>query len=311
MEGPVKSELVFKAGPFVYRYRNDWIHWPAHISDRTVSGVYCARNGDLYVITRNYFHPFLVFSREGEFLRSFGRELNFKGTHGLYITDEGKIWICDTGKHLVLHMDLQGNVLKTIGHEGKCSETGYDPHVPYPHNMRTIVRTAGPFNRPTRLMPAPNGDLYCTDGYGNAAVHRFSADGKLIQSWGTPGREPGQFCLPHSIWVDVNGNVWVADRDNYRVQVFTGDGQLLRSFENMCHPNHPRGPADLWGDGRYVYASLQYGGIAVFSLDIRWLAVIGQSLMLPMGHSMCGDADGNLYVGMLNTDETVLKLERL
>jgi len=160
-------------------------------------------------------------------------------------------------------------------------------------------------------MPAPNGDLYCTDGYGNAAVHRFSKDGKLVQSWGSPGRNPGQFCLPHSIWVDGNGNVWVADRDNHRVQVFTGDGKFLRSFENMCHPSHPRGPADLWGDDRFVYASLQYGGIAVFSLDLHWLAVIGQSLMLPMGHSMCGDSDGNLYVGMLNTEETVLKLERV
>lgn len=311
MREAVRSDVVFKAGALTYRYQSDWIQWPAHISDRTVSGVFCMRNGDLYVITRNHFHPFLVFSREGEFLRSFGQEINFKGTHGLYITEEGKIWICDTGKHIVLEMDLEGKVLRTLGKEGQCSDTGYDPRFPYPHNMRTIVRSAAPFNRPTRLMPAPNGDLYCTDGYGNAAVHRFSADGALKQSWGSPGMGPGQFCLPHSIWVDVNNNVWVADRDNYRVQVFTADGRFIRSFEGMYETDHPRGPADLWSDGQYVYASLQYGGVAVFSLDFKWLTVIGQSHMLPMGHSLCGDEDGNLYIGMLISRETVIRLERI
>lgn len=311
MSVPVKSEVIFRAQNYIYRYQDDWIQWPTYMRDHVVSGLYCARNGDLYVTTRNPDYPFLVFSRDGEYLRTFGKELGFTGTHGPYITDEGHIWICDTGKSIAMELDLEGHILRTFGREGCPSDTGYDPTIPYPQNMRSIKRAAGPFNRPTRMIPAPNGELYASDGYGNAAIHRFTADGELIQSWGAPGNEPGHFCLPHSIWIDPNGNVWVADRDNYRVQIFTCDGKLIRTHERMFHPQHQRGPADLWGDEHHVYVSLQYGGIAVFNLEFEWEAVIGHSLMLPMGHSMCGDRQGNLYVGMLNTNETVIRLERL
>jgi DNA-binding beta-propeller fold protein YncE len=303
--------MLFRAGDFVYRYRNDWIRWPGHISDHTVSGLFIAPNGNLYVTTRNHYHPFLVFDQNGNFLRSFGQEIGFKGTHGPFISQAGEVWVCDTGRSIALVLDMDGHVLRTYGRQNQPSDTGYDPKVPYPRNMATIARLGEPFNRPTRMMPAPNGDLYCTDGYGNAAVHHFDKDGHLLHSWGGPGREAGQFCLPHSLWIDPNGHVWVADRDNYRVQVFTGEGALIRSFENMYNTNHPRGPADLWGDGQYVYASLQYGGVAVFDFTPEWIATIGMDLMLPMGHSLCGDAQGNLYVGMLNTEETVLRLERL
>jgi len=95
---------------------------------------------------------------------------------------------------------------------------------------------------PTRLAVAPSGDLYVSDGYGNARIHRFSADRQLIQSWGEPGAEPGQFNLPHSVWVHTDGRVFVCDRENDRVQIFSPSGELLTIWTNVTRPG------DLWID---------------------------------------------------------------
>jgi DNA-binding beta-propeller fold protein YncE len=102
--------------------------------------------------------------------------------------------------------------------------------------LKSIKRGAGPFNRPTRLSVAPDGELYVADGYGNARVHRFSADRKLIQSWGEPGTEPGQFNLPHSVWVHADGRVFVCDRENDRVQIFDREGKLLTIWTDLTRP---------------------------------------------------------------------------
>ena len=83
---------------------------------------------------------------------------------------------------------------------------------------------------------SPSGDLYVSDGYGNARVHRFSADGALISSWGTPGDGPGQFHVPHGIAVDSQGVVWVADRENSRLQRFTPDGQFIDQMTDIARP---------------------------------------------------------------------------
>ena len=90
-----------------------------------------------------------------------------------------------------------------------------------------------PFNKPTDLARAPNGELYISDGYGNSSVHRFTADGTLIQSWGEPGTGPGQFNLPHGVWVDGD-RVYVADRQNNRVQIFTQGRRLRRRVGATC-----------------------------------------------------------------------------
>ncbi|MFN9970544.1 MAG: SMP-30/gluconolactonase/LRE family protein, partial [Phycisphaerae bacterium] len=75
-----------------------------------------------------------------------------------------------------------------------------------------------------------------SDGYGNARVHRFSADGKLKNSWGTPGTGPGQFHIPHGIAIDQEGLVWVADRENSRLQIFSPTGEFLREWTEIARP---------------------------------------------------------------------------
>jgi DNA-binding beta-propeller fold protein YncE len=95
-------------------------------------------------------------------------------------------------------------------------------------------RSAGPFNKPTEMVVAPSGDLYVSDGYRNSRVHRFSAQGALLSSWGTPGKqEPGEFHLPHSLWVDPEGFVYVCDRENSRIQVFNGSGKFVSQWRDI------------------------------------------------------------------------------
>ena len=93
-----------------------------------------------------------------------------------------------------------------------------------------------PFHRCTHTALSPKGEIYVSDGYGNACVHKYTPDGKLIKSWGEPGTDPGQFNLVHNIVADADGWVYVADRENHRVQVFDGNGKYETQWNNLHRP---------------------------------------------------------------------------
>ena len=117
-----------------------------------------------------------------------------------------------------------------------------------------MLRAAGPFHRVTNVATNSSGDLYIADGYGNARVHKFSKDGKLLFSWGEPGRGPGQFILPHGIGVDSAGLVYVADRENSRVQVFDPGGDYVREWGRDSGPTLNR-PYDIFIDDQDMLRS--------------------------------------------------------
>jgi hypothetical protein len=96
--------------------------------------------------------------------------------------------------------------------------------------------SAKPFHRCTHTALSPKGEIYVSDGYGNACVHKFSPDGKLLKTWGTPGSEPGEFNIVHNIVTDSDGWVYVADRENHRVQVFDGNGKYETQWNNLHRP---------------------------------------------------------------------------
>jgi hypothetical protein len=93
-----------------------------------------------------------------------------------------------------------------------------------------------PFHRCTHTALSPQGEIYVSDGYGNARIHKFTPDGKLIKSWGAPGTDPGQFNIVHNIVADADGWVYVADRENHRVQVFDGNGKYETQWNNLHRP---------------------------------------------------------------------------
>ena len=141
------------------------------------------------------------------------------------------LYLSDDQDHTVHKYTTEGELLLTLGTSGQASETGIDD-VDY----RTIKQVGPPFNLPTNLATAPTGEMFVTDGYGNSRVHKFSADGKLLLSWGEPGDGPGQFNLPHGIGIDSTGRVFVADRENSRLQIFSPDGEFLDQWTDVARP---------------------------------------------------------------------------
>ena len=214
-----------------YKAVAGWEQLPAGFAHPDVAAVAVNSTGRVYLFCRAE-HPVLMYERDGRFVGSWGEGMFTMRTHGITIAPDDSVWCTDDAGHSVRKFTPDGKLLLTLGENaGKPSESGYNGS-----NLATIVRGAPPFNRPTNLAVARNGDLYVTDGYGNARVHRFSAAGKLLASWGEPGTGPGQFMLPHGIAVDATGNVLVCDRENDRIQTFAADGRFIREITEVQRP---------------------------------------------------------------------------
>ena len=217
------------AGEHRYRSDPDWGALPSGWSYVEVAGVAADSQDNVYVFNRGE-HPVVVFDRDGAFLRSWG-EGTIERAHGIYITADDRLFLTDDKDHTVTEYTLSGERVMTMGVSGRPSDTGV-----VGMDYRTIAQAAGPFNLPTNLVAAGDGCLYVTDGYGNARVHAFSSAGDHLFSWGAPGSGPGQFNLPHGIDVDSRGRVFVADRENSRIQLFDAEGRFLEEWPDIVRP---------------------------------------------------------------------------
>ncbi|MSQ29130.1 MAG: hypothetical protein EXR68_01395 [Dehalococcoidia bacterium] len=218
-------------GAFQYELVEGWEQLPAGWMHGDVVGVAIDAEDRVFVFNRSE-HPMLIYDRNGRFLTSWGEGI-FDHPHGITIAGP-HVYTTDDGDHTVRKFTLDGELMMTIGTRHQPSDTGYDRS--RPDSLRTITRPAGPFNRPTRVAVAPNGELLVADGYGNARVHRFSPDGALLASWGEQGEGPGQFNLPHAIWLHTGGRLFICDRENDRIQIFTSDGVFLDQWTNVTRP---------------------------------------------------------------------------
>ncbi|MBN8826533.1 MULTISPECIES: peptidyl-alpha-hydroxyglycine alpha-amidating lyase family protein [unclassified Spirosoma] len=193
-----------------YRVDVSFPKLPANQPMGQASGVAVNSKGEVWVYHREE-RPFLVFDAKGNFLRAIGTDKK-KGAHGLRFDTDDNLWITDYLNHTVKKLDQTGTVLLSLGQEGIAGDD------------------SAHFNQPTDVAFAANGDFYISDGYGNARVVQYNRQGKFIRQWGTHGSSPGQFNLPHAVQVDSKGNVYVADRENFRIQVFTSNGQFIRQL---------------------------------------------------------------------------------
>jgi len=298
-----ESTLTFELVPNWEQLPDGWTHGD-------VAGVATDSQDRVFVFNRSE-HPVIVYEPDGRFLGSWGEGV-FTRPHGITIHAD-IVYCADDTDHTVRAFTLEGQLLWTLGTLNQPSDTGYSPEGR--SNLLSIRRGAGPFNRPTRLAVAPSGELYVSDGYGNARIHRFSADRQLIQSWGEPGAEPGQFQLPHSVWVHTDGRVFVCDRENDRVQIFSPGGELLTIWTNLTRPG------DLWIDAQghvFVgemawnmaethltgapFAEARSAQMSVRDLDGNLLTRWGCDDPCAPGsfaspHGLCLDSRGDLYVG--------------
>ncbi|HJU19056.1 MAG TPA: peptidyl-alpha-hydroxyglycine alpha-amidating lyase family protein [Stellaceae bacterium] len=286
------------SGAFTFTVEEHWAKVPDEIVLGDVAAVGVDSRDQVYAFNRGE-HPVAIFDADGNFLRSWGEGV-FSRPHGVFMGPDDTIWLTDDGDHTVRHCTLDGKVLLTLGIPGE----------PKPY------MSGEPFHRCTHTALSPQGDLYVSDGYGNARIHKFSPDGKLLLSWGEPGTDPGQFNIPHNICCDPDGWVYVADRENHRVQVFDGEGRFETQWNNLHRPN-----GMCMAKGRHPLCYIGEGGpsgeinrdwpnigprISIHTHEGKLLARLGR---MPAGlapgrftspHGIAVDGEGNIYVGELS-----------
>jgi len=220
---------TIKTDKYDYELVQSWGTLPDGMTFGTVSSVAADSQNRVYVYQRKD-PPIVVLDSDGNYLNSWGISA-FNLPHGFCIVDD-VIYLTDREDSVCLKYTLDGKPLMVLGDRGIHSDTGCEE----PGEL--VLRAAGPFNYPSEMYPSPSGDLYVSDGYRNSRVHRFSAEGRYITSWGTPGKGgPGEFHLPHSLLIDEEGLVYVCDRENNRIQVFTPEGEFITMWTDMTRPN--------------------------------------------------------------------------
>lgn len=199
-----------------YEVAPNWPQKPASVNWGATPGVCIDDRDNVWILTRAE-PPVQVYDPSGKLIRSFGSGL-FQWGHSIRLDPEGNLWLTDTNRHVVCQYTPEGQPLRTLGTSGVpgCDATH--------------------FNRPTDTAITPAGDVFITDGYGNARVAHFDKHGKFVKQWGKPGIGPGEFSLPHAIVVDSKGRLYVADRSNVRIAVFDQSGKLLDQWSNVVVP---------------------------------------------------------------------------
>lgn len=217
--------------------------------------------GHLFVLTRGK-QAFFEFDPNGTFIRTFGDGL-FRRSHGMRIDPEGNIWATDVGAHLVMKFNPKGELLLTLGTAGEAGEW----------NEAAGSRK---LNQPNDVAIAPTGDIFIVQGHtpgpkGDARVLKFAKDGRFITSWGGKGKGPGQFEVAHGAAIDAKGLLWVADRENSRIQVFDQEGAFIREMK------YAGLPCSLDIGSQFVYMVNGFTGQVVqMDLEGKVLAALGR-----------------------------------
>ena len=281
------------SGTFAYEVVENWgLGSRGRAMGGVVPGVAADKRGRVFVGCRN--PPALhVYDRDGVYFDSWGTDL-LTNPHLLWIDAQDHLYVADADSHTIRCFDPQGTLVQTWGTPG-------EPGAP-----------DQPFNQPTKAMRGPSGDLYVTDGYGQFRVHRFSAEGALLKSWGSEGTGPGQFALPHGLWVDREERVWVADRENDRIQRFDAEGHYLDEWTDV------KRPMDIFitSDGT-VFVTEAPSRVSIFDLEGSLLARWGEDGSAPgqfadHPHSIWVDDEDSLYIGEVATlHDRVQKFRRV
>lgn len=311
-----ESRSIFSHKGYAYELIPEYGNFPGEYEFTMYSGGSCDRDDNLYLLTRDQEHPVVMLDPDGNFVESFGRGL-FKEVHSIFASPENTLLCTDTALHVVRELSANGELIRDFGNLGVPSDSGYDQEI-WRRMMRqgkivatdlafdkgwsfwmaaqTIKRAAPPFNRPTGVCVGPKGDMFVSDGYGNAAIHRFGPDGRLIRTWGGPGDEPGKFYIPHSLCVDKLNRVWVGDREANSIHVFDEDGNILAYMnENLYQPTA------LWANEEHIFAAERGGGLTIFGYDMEVQAQLGFYNSPIRAHGMCGNSKGELFLMPLST----------
>ena len=236
--------------------------------------------------------PVMIFDSEGNFIDAWG-ENEFIRPHGITLDKEDNVYLIDDQGHMVEKRTKEGKLIFRIGEKGKAAER----------------QSGDMFNLPTDAAIDPDtGEIFVSDGYGNSRIHKFDPNGKLIKSWGTPGSGPGEFSLPHNIVLTSDKKIIVADRENFRLQLFTTNGEFI----DQWHIHHPMSVAE-GPDGNIFVGEMgpppvQEGVrnlgncVSILSPDGKIIEKLGDELpgsnpnQFVAPHGIAVDSKGSVYV---------------
>ncbi len=201
------------------------------------AGVAVNSKGHVFVFTRgNTTGPaygaaaaqLLEFAPDGTYLREIGHNLYaWSFAHAVRVDKDDNIWVTDKGSDMVIKFNPAGRVAMVFGRKQEASDDGTEP---LKHPKPPLPPVDGQFRQVTDMAWDKEGNTYISDGYINSRVGKVDKNGKWLMSFGEPGSGPGQLNTPHSIATDNDGNVYVANRGNNRIEVFDGNGKYLRQI---------------------------------------------------------------------------------
>ena len=339
---PQVPEIQFESIP-------DPLKLPADLYLGETAGVAVNSNRHVFVLSRgNTTGPaygaaatqLLEFDGNGTFVREIGHNLYaWSYAHSVKVDKEDNIWVADKGSDMVIKFNPQGRVVMVFGRKQEASDekTG-----PLAHPNPPLPPVDGMFRQVTDMAWDKAGTTYISDGYINSRIAKVDKNGNWIRSWGEPGDQPGQFSTPHSIAIDAEDRVYVADRGNRRIQVFDSEGKFLRQividvpFDSNARPaigNKPAlpikgsqtmAPGSPWAicitppPHQVLFSSDAYPGrIYKLSLDGRVLGVLGESgkQLKQFGwvHEIACPSENELYVSELlnwRVQKLILKTDK-
>ncbi|MGH7655468.1 MAG: peptidyl-alpha-hydroxyglycine alpha-amidating lyase family protein [Gemmatimonadaceae bacterium] len=311
----------------------DFLKLPTDLYLGEVAGVAVNSKGHVFIYSRtgerSTVHgataaQLFEFGPDGTFIREIGKNLyGFAFAHVVRVDRDDNIWVVDEGTNMIMKFNPTGRITMVLGRKEEAGE----PAPARPANAPPPPAGWGSFNRPTDVTWDPQGNIFISDGYGNSRVVKVDKNGRWVKTWGERGSGPGQFNTPHSIAADAKGNIYVADRGNRRIQVFDGEGTLLRQFTidvpfagepNVMlgsMPGTPGGGATMasgapWavcitpGATQYLYvADAVPGRIYKVTLDGKVLGTIGEAgkELKQFGwiHEIACPSQNSLYVAEL------------
>ena len=265
--------IMIGTGDYRYEYRPDWAKLPAEMEFQAPSAVAVDSHDNLYVFQRGD-PPVLVFDRDGNMIAQWTRKDGVPAdAHLVYVGPDDGIYLADRDAHQILKYTSEGELVMSLGN-------------------RHRAELQAPFNHPADMCVAPpgsplTGEIFVADGYGNSSVHHFSASGNHIGSFGSPGSSAGEFRVPHSVRVSVDGRIYVADRENNRVQIFSPDGEFIDEWTDFKKPMGVH--IDTAG---IVYVTDQVPRLSILTLDGQLLA---RGRTFEQAHNVYTDSAGNIY----------------
>ncbi|MFL2763602.1 MAG: peptidyl-alpha-hydroxyglycine alpha-amidating lyase family protein [Dehalococcoidia bacterium] len=305
----LSSAVIGENGFFYELSGSNWGKLPKGCVYKEATSVAVNSKDNVYVYNRGTI-PMIVFNKDGDVLDTW-ENMEVKAAHGVSIGPDDEVYCVDVGDNTVKKFSSEGKLLMTLGTSGQKSP-----------------KLSGlPFSSPTDVaVDRRNGDIYISDGYGNARVHKYSSNGKLILSWGESGTGPGQFNIVHNIAVDSQGWVYIADRENQRVQVFNDNGKYETQWVNMskaatiCTDNFSNNGLVYVGEYFCGIASNDIGTdlgprISIMTAKGELLARIGresygdESGRFYAPHGIAIDSNGDIYVAEVSWSEFGINLE--